>query len=474
MPLSTARWVLLLASVLVGAGCAALSPDRAGEASVETVAPIPPDSVSSKSARPDTTRRSSLPGGTLEALRAAYMDGAYDTMVRRIRARHHDSLRASDVRALHLLLGRAEQARGRHEAAIEALRTAREAPVSDGRSPVAIDRALGTSYAAQYRWSEAASAFGRVLDAHPDDQAARSALADVHRHAQHWAEARSQYVQLVRIDSSNGRWWARLGQCTLRLNQPERARRYFARAHRQSPQSAEVALSLSRLHRAQGHPTAARRVVDTTLSHQPDDPRLWRRRADLAFERDDLDMARRAYTRTLATGDSSATVFRRIGLIDVRRQQYARALSFLQHSLRRDSSHARTTLYLGVAHLRLDHVEQARTYLQTTVDREATGPITKALEHQGAVHSRRGDVSAAIDAYQTALHLRPERTALYFRLATVYDEHYRDKTPAARYYRRFLRATADALPELRRYAESRLDALRPTLHMQQDASSPDE
>ena len=474
MPTSNARVVLLLVCVLGGAGCVASAPERTGEASAGTAVPRVSDSGSSNSVSRDTMRRSTLRGGTLDALRADYMDGAYDTVVRRIRARRPDSLSASEVREWYLLLGRAEQARGRHTAAIEALRTARHAAESDGRSTVVIDRALGDSYAAQYRWSEAASAYRRVLEARPGDQAARAALADVHRHAQNWAEARAQYTQLVRADSSNGRWWARLGQCNLKLNHPEQARRHFARAHRRAPRSAEVALSLSRLHRAYGHPNAAQRVVDTTLSHQPSDPRLWRRKADLAFEQDDLGRARRAYTRTLASGDSSATVFRRIGLIDVRRQQYARALPFLRHSLRHDSSHARTTLYLGVAHLRLDSLQRASTHLQNTVEREARGPITKALEHQGALRSRRGDVSAALDAYQTALRLRPERTELYFRLATVYDEHYRDKAPAARYYRRFLRTTGEGLPELRQYAESRLDALRPTLHMQQGASSPDE
>ncbi len=237
------------------------------------------------------------------------------------------------------------------------------------------------------------------------------------------------------------------------------------------PQSAEVALSLSRLHRAAGHLDAARRVVDTTLTHQSGDPRLWRRRADLAFERENLKRARRAYVRTLATGDSSATVYRRIGLADVRRQQYARALPFLRRSLRRDSSHARTTLYLGVTYLRLDSLRRASRYLQNTIDQEASGPITDALAHQGATYSRRGNVSAALEAYKTARRLRPGRAELDFRLATVYDEHYRDKAPAARYYRRFLRAHEGGLPELRRYAMSRLKALRPTLHMQQGPAS---
>ncbi|MEF8866326.1 MAG: tetratricopeptide repeat protein [Salinibacter sp.] len=467
------RLVLLLACVLGGAGCVASSSELAEDPSPEQVAPTP-DSLRPVAMRRDTTRRPFEGTGSVEALRAAYMDGAYETVVRRIRTRRRDLLRASEMQELHVLLGRAEQARGRHAAAIDALRTARRIAEEKARSTVSIDRTLGDSYAALYRWSEAASAFRRVLDARPDDRAARQALAEVHRRSRSWREARAQYARLVRADSSNGRWWARLGQCNLELNHTERARRHFAEAHRRAPRSAEVALSLSRLHRAEGALDAARRVVDTTLAHQSGDPRLWRRRGDLAFERDDLERARRAYVRTLAAGDSSATVYRRIGLVDVRRQQYAQSLPFLRRSLRRDSSHTRTTLYLGVTYLRLDSLRRAGTHLQNTIDREARGPITKALEHQGSLKSRQGAVAAAVDAYRTALRLRPERGELYFRLATVYDEHYRDKAPAARYYRRFLQTREAALPELRRYAESRLETLRPILHMQQSPSSSNE
>jgi tetratricopeptide (TPR) repeat protein len=252
----------------------------------------------------------------------------------------------------------------------------------------------------------------------------------------------------------------------------KRARRHFANAHERLPQSTEVALSLSRLHRAQGDLEAARRVVDESLKHQAGDPRLWRRRADLAFERNELDRARRAYRQTIATGDSSATAYRRIGLIDVQRQEYARALSPLQQSRNRDSTHTRTTLYLGIAFLKLDSLQRAATHFRRTVEREARGPITRALEQLGTAQSRRGAVTEAVEAYKTALRLQPARAPVLFHLATTYDEQYRDKRPAARYYRRFLEVEAGGLPQLRRYAERRLDALRPTLHMQEgDATS---
>lgn len=440
-----------------------------GDTSNERVSARPDTGRAGPVAR-DTTADSFRSVSSIRALRAAYTDGAYDSVVQCIRDPDRDSLRASEPKELHVLLGKAEQARGQHGAAIEALRSARRAAEDEGESTVAIDRALGESYAALYQWSDAASAFRRVLETRPDDRSARRALAEVYRRSQNWGKAREEYARLVRIDPSNGRWWARLGHCNLNRNRMQQARRHFTRAHRQFPQSAEVALSLSQLHRAEDDLEAAQRVVDSTLSHQSADPRLWRRRADLAFQQEEFARARQSYKQTLATGDSSATVFRRIGLIDVRHQQYADALPFLRQSLRRDSSHARTTLYLGVAHLRLDSLQQATTYLERTVELEAKGPITKALEHLGALHNQHGDVSGAVRAYKTAVRLRPQRTELYFRLATVYDEHYEDKAPAARYYRRFLEATEEPLPELRQYAESRLEALRPVLHMQQDRS----
>ena len=458
--------ILLCVPVIVGCTASApVDPDGGSGPATSTA----PDSVERTVAERENRPSSMRDDAVMEALRAVYVDGAYEEVVRRARQRRRGSPDSSDVIQLNTLLGRAEQARGNHASAIEALQAARTAAAETNRSVEAINRALGDSYAALARWSEAAAALRRVLDAKPDDRAARQALAEVYRRSRNWGKAQEQYARLLRADSSNGRWWARLAQCDLERNETEQALRHFSRAHRFRPQSADVALPLSRLYRARNRSDAARRVVDTTLSHQPGDPRLWRRRADLAFEADDLDTARRAYVQTLATGDSSATVFRRIGLIDVRRQQYARALSSLQQSLRRDTTHSRTTLYLGIAYLKLDSLRRATTYLQRTITREAQGPITRAFEQLGATHNRRGNVAAAVRSYKTGLRLQPERAELYFRLATVYDESYRDKTPGARYYRRFLRASDSSLPKLRTYAEDRLDTLRPTLHMQKRA-----
>lgn len=465
---SALRFLLLFCVPLL-VGCAASGPDGTAVSTDARTTPVS-DSTRRGVDPQDERAAAEQNDALLSALRTAYVNGEYEEVVRRARERLRDSLRGRTAIQLYTLLGRAEQARGRHEAAIRAIRKARVRAVERDQSVVRLDRALGESYAALYRWPRAASAFRRVLDAHPGDRAIRQALAEVYRQARSWDDAQWQYARLVRQDSTNGEWWAKLAKCELELDRVRKARRHFARAHQLLPQSADVALTLSRLYRAAKQPGVARSVIDTTLSYQSGDPRLWRRRADLAFEQNDLETARRAYTQTMAVGDSSATALRRIGLIEVKQERYAKALSPLRKSFRRNARHPRTTLYLGISYLKVDSLKKATTYLQKTIDRETEGPIMEALRQLGTASNQRGDVRRAVRAYRAALRLQPDRTELYFRLATVYDEHYEEKATAARYYRRFLRASDSTEATLRGYAENRLDELRPILHMQEGVS----
>ena len=455
---------LFAVGMVACAGCASTGP--AGTGATSSGAAASTDSIR------DSARRERSVSGThteeaIADLRDAYVSGDYETVVQRAREQLRDSLSTPDRTQVQRLLGRAQQARGRHEQAIEALQAARVKAYENDQSVARIDRALGESYVALYRWPSAASAFRRVLEAQPRDQATRQALAEVYRRSRQWAEAKQQYERLIRRDSSNGKWWARLAKCEVGMGDIGSAISHFSKAHQLLPQSADIALTLSRYYRATMQPASARRVVDTTLTYRSGDARLWRRRADLAFEQNQFERARRSYERAIATGDSSATPYRRIGMIDVRKGRYEQAVTALRQSFQEDSTNTRTTLYLGISYLRTDCLQQASSYLQRTIDKEANGPITEALIQKGNVSKQRREVGAAVQAYKTALRLQPDRTDIYFQLANVYDENYRGKETAARYYRRFLRVSDSTQKGLRTYARDRLDALRPTLHMQE-------
>lgn len=458
---------LLLGGAFLLVGCASSAPPpHSGPEGRES--PLQEDTLQREGdgqsvAAPDTV------DDAISALRAAYVDRSYAKVVREAQTLLRDSLSSSQAGRVYALLGRAQQAQGKDEAALEAFRKARVKMSEAGKPVVHVDRSLGESFAALYRWEQAELAFRRVLTEEPGDLATRQALAEVYVRSRDWKAAEKQYTRLVEEDSSNGRWWAHLGRCALERGRSDRAIQSYARAHRLLPQAAEVALPLSRLYREEGREGDAAAVIDTTISHQPGDPWLWRRRADLAFEQNDLNDARRAYRRTLALGDSSATIFRRIGLIEVKQERYAKAVDPLRQSYQRDSRHSRTMLYLGITYRHLDSLRQASHFLEQTIEQETRGPLTTAYAEYAETKDQQAEVRAAIRAYKTALRLQPERSEFHFQLAHLYDRHYREKATAVRYYRRFLRASDSTQKELRTYTENRLEALRPILHMQEES-----
>jgi tetratricopeptide (TPR) repeat protein len=104
---------------------------------------------------------------------------------------------------------------------------------------------------------------------------------------------------------------------------------------------------------------------------------------------------------------------------------------------------------------------------EETIARIADDMLIDAYIQSAATYDAQGKLRRAIDAYKTALQVQPGRVEIYFHLATLYDDYYRDKTTAAHYYRKFL-AVADSLETpFHAYASSRLEKLRPTLHFQE-------
>ncbi|NBC86767.1 MAG: hypothetical protein GVY25_11315 [Bacteroidetes bacterium] len=179
-----------------------------------------------------------------------------------------------------------------------------------------------------------------------------------------------------------------------------------------------------------------------------------------------------AYRQALAYGDSSATVYRRLGIVLAGRDRHAEALPRLRVALTRDSTSARTRLYLGISYRHLDSLDRSAAMLQEAIDVAANGPITDAYVQLAQTEDARGDLSPALSSYRMARQLQPGRVEIFFRIAQLYDDYYRDKRVAARYYRLYLNRAGRAETDLVTYARRRLDQLRPILHMEVGPADP--
>lgn len=364
---------------------------------------------------------------------------------------------------VYRLLGRGHQALRQHGEAVQAFTSALER----GSPSASLLTSLGKSYQAQGRLDRAEAAQKRALalDSTGRARQIRFRLAAVHESQRDWPRAADCYRELHEADTTTLFVRTRLARAEAKRGRTEVALQHYRAVHRQRPHDAEVALALTRLLSEQKKYRAALDVTRRTLPHR-DWPALWRRQGDLAFQIDSLALAERAYENTLAHGDSTASTLQRLGITRIGQNKHAEALPALQASYRRDTTRAATSFYLGTAYRGIDSLGHARTAYERAIDQASEGTLADALTQLAPTYNQLGRLSDALDTYRLVLRLQPERKQVYFHLATLYDEHYKDKTVAARYYRRYLEQSTQPAPRLTNYAKRRLNTLTSTLHLQ--------
>lgn len=394
--------------------------------------------------------------------RTLYGEARYDALI----DRYADGICSDSVdAAVGYWVGKAYQAQRKHDEAVSVLVCVRERVETPS---VRLLRAIGANYDAVYDVDDATEAYRQALALDATAHDVRWELADLYRRQREWTAACRHYTALHEAGLDSGRLHTALGVCNTNLGRIPTAIEHLQAAYRKQPGNVEVALRLSKLVEVTKSPEYAASILQPAIEARPHAARLWRRVGLLAFKQKRYEEAIGAYERTIAEGDTAAVVHQRLGIAQVGAQKYDAAIPNLRRAYRRDTTSVASAFYLGSAYRGVDSLSLAARFYERAIDVGTQGRVLDAFLQLATVEEARGHEPTAIRAYQTALRLQPERTNLYFYLATLYDAYYRDKTVAARYYERYLSSdtVATDAARLRSYAEDRLRDLGATLHFQ--------
>lgn len=420
-----------------------------------------PDTGSSPTA-PSRAQRPDPVANPVEEARTLYGEARYDALIDRFA----DGVCSDSVEAeVGYWVGTAYQAQRQYDEAVSVLGCARartEAP------SVRLLRALGASHEARYDVNDAAAVYRQALDRDSTAHDVRWDLADLYRRQHDWAAACRQYTTLHEAGHDSGSLHTALGICNTNLGRLGEAIEHLQAAYSRQPGNVDVALRLSQLTEVTQSPEYAASILQPAIEARPHAAKLWRRVGMLAFKQKRYEEAVGAFERTIAEGDTAAVVYQRLGISQVGAKQHAAALPNLRRAYRRDTTSVVSAFYLGSAYRGVDSLNLAARYYERAIDVGTEGRVLDAFLQLATVEEARGNEPRAVRAYKTALRLQPERTDLYFYLATLYDGYYRDKSVAARYYEKYLTSDApqSTAERLRSYATDRLHALQSTLHFQ--------
>lgn len=373
-----------------------------------------------------------------------------------------DSLSSSG----YFWLGRTHQALFQHRAAANAFARADTTHVRVLAAWGHSLRQLGQTNAALHRYRQA----------HRHDSTHRSvqlALAGLYAETRQWTRARDLLKRLLPSDPDNPVLHAQLGRVYQARGATADAIHHYTKAYTHNPSSLETLLRLSRLYQQTDSLNAARRVLQKALQHHPRQPRVWRARGQVAFQANRPDSAIVAFQTAHNLGDSSTVTIRNLGKGYYLTGRYQAAQPLLRRAFQADSSHAATALFLGVIHNTQGRPDSSLYYLDRAAHLLGRSTLANVYEQMGDAYKQQEAYAKAIDADRTALALAPEKVAILFHLATLYDDYYADPGPAHQHYRLFLRRTdPDEFTQMRAFARHRLKQFDERQFFESPATTP--
>ena len=260
-------------------------------------------------------------------------------------------------------------------------------------------------------------------------------------------EAVNAFQEVLRLNPQNAEAHCELGAAYRLKEKNNDALKAYLRALElpASPQTHGVAHTcLARLYHSQGRFADAENHGQQAVTMLPKNAEAAFRLADTYVQRGKLDLAQRTYQQALALDANLAPVYQGLGKVAFLQNRLEAAVQHYQKALTLAPYHAETHYNLALVHRRLGRDSQGNVSMQHIAEAKnlmASFQQVKAYNEQAnryrrhlleqptaleprvklaATHFEIGNHQEAIRAYQTAITLHPDVSALYHNLGGLY------------------------------------------------------
>ncbi len=339
--------------------------------------------------------------------------------------------------------------------------------------------AMGESFRALGNKRAAAGVYKEVIEKDSTNIIARIELAKLFVELKNYNEANSIYKFLAQQESENPYYLRRYGYTLHKLGDNKEAEKFLRKALKINERDAKAALWLAKIFYDKESYEDAFEILKKSIVFNSFDLPLNKLAAEVLFKMKKYLSAANQYKNAIIIGDSSAAMYQKLGLslyssvasrdsIDAKEKEdkLFEAVDAFQISLEKeDSSNPLTLTYLGFCHKTLKNYDAAIDYLNKALDSMTPGYIDKVYKNLGASYELKNNFPDAIKAYNNSLKYSGGETLdIVFRLATLYDRFYADKSVALAHYKKYLKLSDNSESELIKYAEQRVGKLKEEIH----------
>jgi tetratricopeptide (TPR) repeat protein len=265
------------------------------------------------------------------------------------------------------------------------------------------------------------------------------------------------YAGLSQTESANGYYLLMQARCAAKMDSAEKSLGLYLLAYHYEPENIDIIAELSGLYLNMDSLANAERFVEKGLSLDKRDQRLHRLKAEALYQQKEYTWATLSFLDAIAYGDDSIDVLKKLAYCYFADQNYLKSTEVLEQLVRLDQNNPIIYYYLALCSVQLKETRQAIDCFNTTLRLIQPDYLESLYIGLAECYQREQEFIPAIHCLRNAESISSSKGTIYYQLANVYYDYYKDKSVARMYYRKALEYHLE--PEISEFINYRIREL---------------
>ena len=281
-------------------------------------------------------------------------------------------------------------------------------------------------------------------------------LGKIYYRKSNYKEANRIYTRLIKIEQSSY-YYHMKGRCAARMDSLDNAVYYYKLAHNKDPRNIEVILELSRNLFSQDSLDSAFNYIQEGILYDRKNRHLHRLKADILYKKKEYTFATLSFLDAIVFGDNSVDGLKKMGFCYFSDKNYLKSKATFELSLTLDDKDPVILYYLGICCRQLNEIGNAQHYLNKALTLLQPDYMNDLYLVRADCFYEEKEYIEAIKNFRKALEKSKNKQVVYYSLANVYYDYYKDRNIPLIYYKKAL--LNEISPEITNFIKQRIQEL---------------
>ncbi|MFA8451559.1 MAG: tetratricopeptide repeat protein [Bacteroidales bacterium] len=292
-------------------------------------------------------------------------------------------------------------------------------------------------------------------------------LAQIAENKANFTQALKYRLLMLQLDADNPYFYKLTAKTCLKSGLTDSAKLLYKKTIELNPNDIDSRITLTNIYIEEENTDAADTVIAPALIQNISNKKLLLKAIQLRYKEEKYLEALSFARSAIVLDPRNYIIHNYLGLINYQTKCYEQCIYWLNKLIERKKENESTYFHLGSAYLELKQYDKAIENLEKAIDKDISNITTNSYLQIGRAYEENKKASEAIAAYHKALDFGAGNNTI-FKLASIYDQFYKDKRPALNWYLLYQKnKDSKSNPLIDKYVKSRISALKERIHFEQ-------